>query len=248
MGWLSNIFKEPNEASELESPSPSTSFHDLDGHPMPMSLKGADLGAARELVKTTAMQITQIHGIPSRWLSFEVVTIADDEKAFFQLQIILNHWDEYLAAHQYAFERAVLKRIREENTDVGRAVRAVLWRTSADAGCPYDDLPDGQAWTSHAVAQRGQVRDRIQREMPASLGTLASGAAATAVLPAQARTLDSERGGDSTLPVTYDHLQEPHGFHQSHSDGRADFAETHANDFQSTHAEDLTETKSAKSV
>jgi hypothetical protein len=249
MGWLDKIFKEPkgsSDANELESPSPSTSFHDLDGHPMPMSLKGADLGAARELVKTAAMQITQIYGIPTHWLSFEVVTIADDEKAFFQLQIMMNYWEEYLASHNYAFERAVLKRIRDEDADVGRAVRAVLWRASPDAGCPYDDLPDGQAWTAQAITQRGLVRDRINREMPAALGALASGAAAAAVMPQRERTLDEERGGDSTLPVTYDHLEEPVGFHQSQSDGGVDFAETRADDFQSTHAIELTEDKPVK--
>ncbi len=250
MGWLDKIFKEPkdsNDPNELESPSPSTSFHDLDGHPMPMSLKGANLGAARELVKTAAMQICQIYGIPARWLSFEVVTIADDEKAFFQLQILMNYWDEYLAAHHYAFECAVLKRIRDENADVGRAVRAVLWRTSPDAGCPYDDLPDGQAWTAQAIAQRGQVRDRINREMPAALGAFASGAAVAAVAPARARTLEQERSGDSTLPVTHDHLEEPFGFHQSQHDGGAEFAETRADDFESTHAVELLEEKPKKS-
>jgi hypothetical protein len=41
---------------------------------------------------------------------------------------------------------------------VARAVRAVLWRTRADAGCPYDDLPGPEAWTPEVVARRNAQR------------------------------------------------------------------------------------------
>jgi hypothetical protein len=257
MGWLSNIFKESTEA---EAPSPSTSFHDLDGHPVPLTLQGSDLRAARELVKDAATQTAVVYGIPAHWLAYEVVTIADDEKAFFQLQVTLQYWDDYFSSHTYAFERAVLKRIRDEDLPVGRAVRAVLWRTSPDAGCPYDDLPEPQAWTSEAIKQRGEANDRVRREMrnsargPAgsALGPLgnismAAGAAAAAivpgaVLPASAAPLpdldlgiDDERTGDSTIPVTFDHLQEPSDFGKTRPTAEHDFEVTLSDDFQSTH-------------
>jgi hypothetical protein len=253
MGWLSKIFK---ESDVDEAPSPSTSFHDLDGHPVPLTLQGSDLRAARELVKTAATQTAVVYGVPAHWLAYEVVTIADDEKAYFQLQVTMQHWDEYFASHTYAFERAVLKRIRDEDLPVGRAVRAVLWRTSPDAGCPYDDLPESQAWTSEAIKQRGDVSDRIRREMrrpsasmhsPAVAMTMAAGAAAAAIVPgaifsaSAARpsdidvALDDERRGDSTMPVTFDHLQEPADFSKTCPTAEHDFDVTLGDDFQSTH-------------
>lgn len=254
MGWLSKIFKESNED---EAPSPSTSFHDLDGQPVPLALRGADLRAARELVKSAATRTAEIYGIPAHWLDYEVVTIADDEKAFFQLQVTMQHWDEYFASHTYAFERAVLKRIRDEDLPVGRAVRAVLWRTSPDAGCPYDDLPEPQAWTSEAIKQRGDVSDRMRRDMrrpaasergPFSMSMTAGAAAAAAaivpgaVLSANAvlppdvdLALDDERRGDSTMPVTFDHLQEPAGFDKTCPTAEHDFEETYSDEFQPTH-------------
>ena len=163
MGWISKLL---NKTEEDEVPAPSTGFHDIEGYPVAMALASpADLRSARELVHGAAMRTAQIYGIPPRWLSFEVVTISDEEKAFFQLQAVVNHWDDYFMAHTYAFERAVIKKIREDNVNVGRALRAVLWRVDADAGCPYDDMPDATAWSTEAIALRGEARDRINREL-----------------------------------------------------------------------------------
>ncbi len=208
MGWLSNFLKDANNA---DVPSPNTGFHDQEGQPVPISLEASNLRAARELVHNAATETASVYGLPQHWLSFEVVTISDAEKAYFQLQVLMNHWDEYMAAHSYAFERAVIKRIREENVDVGRAVRAVLWRVGADAGCPYDDMPEPQAWGVDAIKDRGMVRDRINRELYA-LTTPASGARvgmpAGAKVPAMmpmsadeaARADQAARAGSSTLP------------------------------------------------
>jgi hypothetical protein len=220
MGWLSNLFK---ESKEVEVPSPSTGFYDLDGHPVPISLAASDVRAARELVNDAALLTAQAYGIPVRWLAFEVVTISDDEKAYFQLQVVMNHWDEYLVAHSYAFERAVIKRIREDDVQVGRAVRAVLWRVAADAGCPYDEMPEAQAWSTEAIKQRGLVRDRINRELYA-VSTPASGAKVPAMMPVSAD--DAERAGRSTMPVKTEHLLEDTGFGETHPARSTGFAAT----------------------
>ena len=161
MGWLANFLKPPPE----EDQSSNTGFHDVDTQVVPLKTAVADLRMARELINSAAMQTAQAYGVPANWLAFEVVTIADDEKAFFQLQIVMHHWDDYLAAHGFAFERAVAKRIRDSHIDVGRAVRAVLWRVHAQAGCPYDDMPDAHAWSDDAIRKRGQARERANREL-----------------------------------------------------------------------------------
>jgi hypothetical protein len=228
MGWLANFFKTTNRA---DTPSHSTGFHDLDGGPMPLKPSAAHLRTARELINSAAMQTALVYGVPPRWLSFEVVTISDDEKAYFQLQVVMNHWDEYLAAHCYAFERAVIKRIREENIEVGRAIRAVLWRMAADAGCPYDEMPETQAWSADAVKKRGQVRDRVNRELYA-LSTPASGAVVPgasgfivpATMPVSAD--QAERADRSSLPVNHDSLLEDSAFSETRPSTFNGFAAT----------------------
>jgi hypothetical protein len=164
MNWVKKTFFEKNaRASEppLEPMSPSTSFHEFEAQPRPLDVRRADIRAARELIHTCAKQTAQIYGIAPHWLSFEVLTISDEKDAFFQVQVLMQEWDEYLFAHAYAFELALMKRLSEVNAMVARAVRAVLWRVKHEAGCPYDDLPGPEAWTHEAVSRRAAQRQGV---------------------------------------------------------------------------------------
>jgi hypothetical protein len=111
VSWLDRILN--NAPTRSDVPSPSTGFFDLEGQPVPLSLTEQDVRAARELIRTAAQRTAATYGIPSNWLSYEVVTIADEEKAYFQLQVSLRIWDEQLWSQSSAFEQKVLKRIRE---------------------------------------------------------------------------------------------------------------------------------------
>ncbi len=173
MGWLSNLFSSPGRRTEHAN---STSYHDLEGSPVPLEPAVVDMRSARDVVHQAALRTAQQHGIPLGWLTFEVLTIADAKQAYFQLQVVMNLWDEHLAMHTSAFQNAVIKRIRDENLEVGRAVRAVLWRVSPEAGCPYDGMPPAQAWSADAIKKRAIVRERIHRELYA-MSVTASGAA-----------------------------------------------------------------------
>lgn len=173
MGWFSTLFSKSPQRDTTSSNS--TSYHDLDGSPVPLKPAAMDLRGARDLVNQAAVRTAQVHGIPSGWLTFEVMTISDANQAYFQLQVVMNIWDEHLALHGIAFQNAVIKRIRDENLEVGRALRAVLWRVAPEAGCPYDDMPPAKAWSAEAIKKRSVVRERINRELYA-LSTPASGA------------------------------------------------------------------------
>jgi hypothetical protein len=162
MNWLSKLFGKSNG---VELPSSSTSFQDMDAAPKPIRLKGTDMRATREAIHSAAMKTAKAYGVPPLWLTFEVVTMADSEKAYFQLQVVIQHWDEYLASHSYAFERAVMKRLLADNKRIARAVRAVLWRTAYDAGCPYEDMPDPHSWTTEAIKKRVATNERAAMYM-----------------------------------------------------------------------------------
>ncbi len=177
---------------------------------MPLSIARQDVRAARELIRAAAVRTAGVFGIPANWLSYEVVTISDDEKAYFQLQVSLRIWDEQLWTQSSAFEQQALKRIREDDVNVARAVRAVLWRVLPDAGCPHDELAGAAAWKPDAVKSRSVAYDRLRTElaMPAlaTLPSVVTGLEASATLPMP----DQARAGFSdTHPV------QASGFHET---------------------------------
>jgi hypothetical protein len=199
MSWLNRIFNAP--APVPEGSSPSTGFFDIEGQPVPLSLAAQDVREARELIRAAAIRTTAAFGIPSNWMSYEVVTISDDEKAYFQLQVSLRIWDELLWAQSSAYEKKVLKRIREDDSNVARAVRAVLWRVLPDAGCPYDELASAAAWRPEAIRVRSEVYERVRDEFARPIlnaPPLMPSADPESTLPL--RTPGASQFGD-TLPV-----------------------------------------------
>ncbi len=229
MGWISKLL---NKSDGPLEPSHSTGFHDIDEKPVAITLAESDVRAAREMVHQAAVYTAQIHGLPARWLSFEVVTISDAERAYFQLQILLHYWDEYLMAHCQAFELAVLKKIREENIDVGRAVRAVLWKVTANAGCPYDQMPEPSAWTSESIKERALTRDRINRELYAQhYNTIPDPTGLSLAATAPLFHGDDTRQGKPTIPidmpsVAENSVLESQGFRSTLSTEFMDFVPT----------------------
>jgi hypothetical protein len=180
MNWLNRILG--NAPPRPEAPTHSTGFYDIEGKPVPLSMQGDNVRMARELVRAAAVRTASAFGIPNEWLSYEVVTIADEEKAYFQLQVALRIWDEQLWSQSGAFEQQALKRIREDDVNVARAVRAVLWRILPDAGCPYDELSEAQAWKPDAVKTRMHAYERLRREFaPGMAAAVATGSSAAAM-------------------------------------------------------------------
>jgi hypothetical protein len=222
MGWMSNLFAKPKVP---DMPSPSTSFHDLDGGPVPLKVQATGARGARELVHAAAVHTAQVYGVPLHWLSFEVVTIGDSQKAYFQLQVVMKHWDDYLAMHCYAFELAVMKRIREQDRGVARAVRAVLFRVSPDAGCPYDEMPEPKAWSPEAIRLRATLHDRDSAEPTDPAFTLPAArvrGAAMGVLTAE----EADRAGRSTLPAFGNGLLGDDAYSETMPSTLGDFAAT----------------------
>jgi hypothetical protein len=200
VSWFNRILN--NAPKSHDVPSPSTGFFDIEGQPVPLSVAQQDVRAARELVRAAAVRTTTAFGIPSNWLSYEVVTISDDEKAYFQLQVSLRIWDEQLWSQSIAFEQQVLKRIREENVNIARAVRAVLWRVLPDAGCPHDELAGAVAWRPEAVKARASAYERLRSELAMPIQTLPSvvtGMDVSATLPL---TQHSDNGFSDTHPAS----------------------------------------------
>jgi hypothetical protein len=86
VSWLNRILNTAPKGNDV--PSPSTGFFDIEGQPVPLSVAQQDVRAARELIRAAAVRTTALYGIPSNWLSYEVVTISDDEKAYFSFKSV----------------------------------------------------------------------------------------------------------------------------------------------------------------
>lgn len=201
MSWLNRFLNTPPRGTD--APSPSTGFFDIEGQPVPLSIERQDVRAARELIRAAAVRTAAMFGIPANWMSYEVVTISDDEKAYFQLQVSLRIWDEQLWAQSGAFEQQALKRIREDDVNVARAVRAVLWRILPDAGCPHDELAGGEAWRPEQVRARAVAYDRLRSDLipaPQTMPSVVTGLSAGATEPATSPVQST--GFHETMPVT----------------------------------------------
>lgn len=196
VSWLDRILN--NTSRTKDAPTHSTGFFDVEGKPVPLSVESQDVRAARELIHAAAVRTSAAFGIPPLWLSYEVVTISDDEKAYFQLQVSLRIWDEQLWSQSGAFEQQALKRIREDDVNVARAVRAVLWRILPDAGCPHDELSGGEAWRPEQVKTRAAAYDRLRGDLmpaPQTMPSVVTGLSASTTLPIP------NTGFHETMPV-----------------------------------------------
>jgi hypothetical protein len=232
VNWLNRILN--GAPRTTDAPTHSTGFYDIDGKPVPLSSQGENVRIAREMVRAAAIRTAQAFGIPAQWLSYEVVTISDEEKAYFQLQVSLRFWDEQLWSQSMAFEQQVYKRIREDDVNVARAVRAVLWRVLPEAGCPYDELAEPTSWKPEAVKTRAQAYERLRREIatppPASVASTAlpsvvTGAEASETLPLlpnarEARDALADQFGD-TRPSSFGGFAATQPFDPDHPPGKS---------------------------
>jgi hypothetical protein len=228
MGWLSTLLKKSDNS---QAPVPDTGIHDWDNEPLSKATMPSDLGAAIALINDAALQTVIAYGLPEHWFSFETVTVTNSEKTYFQLQILMNHWDMQMCAHSYAFECAVIKKIRKKDLDIGRALRAVLWRVAPDAGCPFDEMPAPSYWTAQAITQRNSLRERIQREFYAATTPESGAKPAKPAIPAKAvyanvsapiEVLNESLGYSDTHPHNLNGFSHTHPHTKPHAKAYAD--------------------------
>jgi hypothetical protein len=165
MAWLGGLFGKKQSMDILPSGG-------LDAGEA-LTVSGTNASEARELINRAAYETLQLNGVPKDWVKLEILTLSDNAKAYFQLQVTLRHWDAYLLLHSWAFEQTLMGRVRERSLPVSRALRAVLWRVASDAGCPYDRMPPSVAWTPDAIKQRegngDLLKAKVRLELPKNL-------------------------------------------------------------------------------
>lgn len=162
MGWFDEIFAKKEESLEVSDSVPESAATSA----QPAALPANEAAQAREAINRSAHEVLQRHGIPKSWVRFEILTLTDAGKVYFQLQVGMRHWDAYLLLHSWAFEQAVLECLRERSPAVAHALRAVLWHVMPTSGCPYEQLPPSVAWTSEAIEQRQNNVELFKAKKP----------------------------------------------------------------------------------
>ncbi len=91
MAWFGGLFgKKDAQAMEI-LPSGEVDTEDA------LAVPGSSVAEARDLINRAAYETLQLNGIPKDWLKFEILTLSDAAKAYFQLQVTIRHWDAYLS-------------------------------------------------------------------------------------------------------------------------------------------------------
>lgn len=108
----------------------------------------------RELFRINGRDVAREHGIPTEWLTCEVLTITKQQKITFQVKMQINHWDEQLLLFSRAFELAYVERIRGISALAAEAFNGMVWCVAEGADCPYDKLPEKEFWGEAARKER----------------------------------------------------------------------------------------------
>ena len=87
MAWLSGLFGKKNAQAMELLPSGGLDAEDA------LAVPGSTVAEARDLINRAAYETLQLNGIPKEWIKFEILTLSDAAKAYFQLQGTIRHWD-----------------------------------------------------------------------------------------------------------------------------------------------------------
>ncbi|MFZ2309785.1 MAG: hypothetical protein WAW73_11335 [Rhodoferax sp.] len=144
-----------------KAPPPVASFRDSafrDSMPSPT-------GVQRELIKAAFRDSLRQQGIPSEWVSCEVITVSPTPgEETLQIQLVLMQWQETFLRYGLALEQVLLRELHRLDPATDHTRHQITWRFSPDCGCPFTVMPPPRIW-SHAET----VLDVVKVEAPGIL-------------------------------------------------------------------------------
>ena len=173
----SSFTHEPMESRPVPHPEapPSVAQHSAKPH--------ADI--QRELIQVVLKDTLRRAGIPFEWLTCEVVTFEQGQRAEpkqLQIQLVLMQWHELLLRYAPALELQLRRGLDRFEPSVDHSKYAIAWRFSPDCGCPFTTMPPPLVWSHDmppepVVEESASVLDRRNARRPVNTAT--SSAAAT---------------------------------------------------------------------
>jgi hypothetical protein len=148
---LSRLIGASAEPSKPDTQTPSS---------LPAGVSPAP-ATAQELVRMAMRAVRRRAGIPSDWVSTEVVALDRAYASRLEVQIVVRHWDERLLAYAKAIEKALREEIERLDPAVAGTVRHVTWRFSRRVRAPHEALPPPDFPWLDPTPQRISTRDLI---------------------------------------------------------------------------------------
>lgn len=108
----------------------------------------------RELIQVVLKDTLRLHGIPSSWMTCEVIinsrSPGDEE---LHIQLVVMKWKEQLMRYAPALQQQLLLGLDRFDPSVDHSKYIVSWRFSPDCGYPFTRMPDPKFWPDGALTQ-----------------------------------------------------------------------------------------------
>ena len=103
----------------------------------------------RDMARLTLRNILKHHGIPTQWISGELVPIhIPGEGDAMLLQLEIMHWHDGLVLHTPALQQELLAGLRRFDPATSGSRYLFSWKFSPNCGCPHTKLPESGYWSA----------------------------------------------------------------------------------------------------
>lgn len=124
--------------SQLHSQSPTATLH----------------ATRKELLRVVLRDTLHRSGIPSSWISADVLASARAREPGAHVRFLIRHWDPRLLRHGVAFQKSFLDRLLTLDPNAGNWLVGISWqfKLAAEAGCP--PMPHPGIWTAAPPSEK----------------------------------------------------------------------------------------------
>lgn len=114
-----------------------------------VGLQGSQNSTRRELLRVVLRDTLNRHGIPSAWVSAEMLLATSRSRdPGIHWRIVIKHWDPRLMTHGVAFQQALIKRVMSFDPMAASWLSGISWQFALpdESVCP--PMPHPGIWTT----------------------------------------------------------------------------------------------------
>lgn len=103
----------------------------------------------RELIRVVLRDTLRMNGIPTDWISCEILRLPHDtDKSALLIQLVIRTWDEDLLRYAPAVQQQLLLGLARFDPASDHSKHLVNWKFSPHCGCPHATLPEPGFWAA----------------------------------------------------------------------------------------------------
>ena len=162
-----SFFRNMLGMSRTRATGPSSQMHSQLSSGMTQQLAQSQNTTRRELLRVVLRDTLNRHGIPTNWLTAELLTTTSrtGERGI-HWRLVVKHWDPRLLEHSVALQNALVKRVLTFDPLAVSWLNGVSWQMALDDDSMCPPLPPPPTWTMNqratASAQAAPSGDVIE--------------------------------------------------------------------------------------